>query len=176
MPDLKSYIRTIPDHPKPGIQFRDITTLLLDPEGLRLAVDGIADRHGDNAIDLIVGIEARGFIFGTAVAYKMGLGFVPIRKPGKLPGETIGRDFDLEYGSDRIEMHVGAVAPGQRVLLVDDLIATGGTAEAAVELLNEVGAEVVECAFVIALPDLGGIRRLEKLGCRLHWLCEFEGG
>jgi len=172
---LKSYIRTIPDHPKPGIQFRDITTLLLDPEGLRLAVDGIVDRHGDNSIDLIVGIEARGFIFGTAVAYKMGLGFVPIRKPGKLPGETIGRDFDLEYGSDRIEMHVGAVEAGQRVLLVDDLIATGGTAEAAVELLNEVGAEVVECAFVIALPDLGGIRRLEKLGCRLHWLCEFEG-
>jgi adenine phosphoribosyltransferase len=105
----------------------------------------------------------------------MGLGFVPIRKPGKLPGETIGRNFDLEYGSDRIEMHVGAIEPGQRVLLVDDLIATGGTAEAAVELLNEVGAEVVECAFVIALPDLGGIRRLEKLGCRLHWLCEFEG-
>ena len=172
---LKSYIRTIPDHPKPGIQFRDITTLLLDPEGLRLAVDGIVDRHGDNSIDLIVGIEARGFIFGTAVAYKMGLGFVPIRKPGKLPGETIGRDFDLEYGSDRVEMHVGAVAPGQRVLLVDDLIATGGTAEAAVELLAEVGADVVECAFVIALPDLGGIRRLEKLGCRLHWLCAFEG-
>ncbi len=122
-----------------------------------------------------MGIEARGFIFGTAVAYKMGLGFVPIRKPGKLPGETIGRDFDLEYGSDRIEMHVEAVKPGQRVLLVDDLIATGGTAEAAVELLNQVGAEVVECAFVIALPDLGGIRRLEKLDCRLHWLCEFEG-
>jgi adenine phosphoribosyltransferase len=122
-----------------------------------------------------VGIEARGFIFGTAVAYKMGLGFVPVRKPGKLPGETIGRDFDLEYGSDRVEMHVGAIEAGQRVLLVDDLIATGGTAAAAVELLNEVGAEVVECAFVIALPDLGGIRRLEKLGCRLHWLCEFEG-
>jgi len=105
----------------------------------------------------------------------MGLGFVPIRKPGKLPGKTIGRDFDLEYGSDRVEMHVEAVQPGQRVLLVDDLIATGGTAEAAVELLWEAGAEVVECAFVIALPALGGIRRLEKLGCRLHWLCQFEG-
>ena len=172
---LESLIRTIPDHPKPGVQFRDITTLLHDPEGLRLAVDGIADRHGDGGIDLVAGIEARGFIFGTAVAYKMGLGFVPIRKPGKLPGKTIGRDFDLEYGSDRVEMHVEAVEPGQRVLLVDDLIATGGTAEAAVQLLREAGAEVVECAFVIALPDLGGIRRLEKLGCRLHWLCQFEG-
>ncbi|HEB91513.1 MAG TPA: adenine phosphoribosyltransferase [Deltaproteobacteria bacterium] len=172
---LTSYIRTIPDHPKPGIQFRDITTLLRDPTGLRLAVDGISHRHGENGIDLIVGIEARGFIFGTAIAYKMGLGFVPIRKPGKLPAETIGRNFDLEYGSDRVEMHVGAVEPGQRILLVDDLVATGGTAEAAVELIREAGAEVVECAFVIALPDLGGVERLEKLGCAVHALCEFEG-
>ena len=168
MASLRSLIRTIPDHPKPGIEFRDITTLLRNPRGLRLAVDGIADRHADNGVDLIVGIEARGFIFGTAVAYQMGLGFVPMRKPGKLPGETIGRDFDLEYGSDRIEMHLGAVEAGQRVLVVDDLIATGGTAEAAVELLREVGAEVVECSFVIALPDLGGVQRLEKLGCKLH--------
>ncbi len=175
MASLRSLIRTIPDHPKPGIEFRDITTLLRNPRGLRLAVDGIADRHADNGVDLIVGIEARGFIFGTAVAYQMGLGFVPMRKPGKLPGETIGRDFDLEYGSDRIEMHLGAVEAGQRVLVVDDLIATGGTAEAAVELLREVGAEVVECSFVIALPDLGGVQRLEKLGCKLHWLCEFKG-
>jgi len=175
MASLRSLIRTIPDHPKPGVEFRDITTLLRNPGGLRLAVDGIADRHADSGVDLIVGIEARGFIFGTAVAYQMGLGFVPMRKPGKLPGETIGRDFDLEYGSDRIEMHLGAVEAGQRVLLVDDLIATGGTAEAAVALLREVGAEVVECTFVIALPDLGGIQRLEKIGCKLHWLCEFKG-
>jgi adenine phosphoribosyltransferase len=172
---LKSLIRTIPDYPKSGIQFRDITTLLHDPNGLRLAVKGIADNHRDGGIDLVVGIEARGFIFGTAIAYEMGLGFVPIRKPGKLPGATIGRDFDLEYGSDRVEMHVGAVAPGQKVLLVDDLLATGGTAEAAVDLLREAGAEVVGCSFVIALPDLGGIQRLEKLGCKLHWLCEFAG-
>jgi adenine phosphoribosyltransferase len=172
---LRSFIRTIPDHPKPGIQFRDITTLLLDPEGLRLAVDGIADRHQTGGIDLVVGIEARGFIFGTAIAYQLGLGFVPIRKPGKLPGETIGQDFDLEYGSDRIELHKGAIATGQKVLLVDDLIATGGTAEAAVGLLREVRAEVVECAFVIALPDLGGVERLEKIGCKVHALCEFAG-
>ena len=175
MTDLRSLIRTIPDYPKPGIKFRDITSLLRNPQGLRLAVDGIADRHVASGVDLIVGIEARGFIFGTAIAYQMGLGFIPLRKPGKLPGKTVGRDFDLEYGSDRIEMHQGAVEAGQRVLLVDDLIATGGTAEAAVELLREAGAEVVECAFVIALPDLGGTRRLEKIGCKLHWLCEFTG-
>lgn len=173
--DLSRFIRTIPNHPKPGIQFRDITTLLRDPEGLRLSVDGIVDRHRGNGVDLVVGIEARGFIFGTAIAYQLGLGFVPLRKPGKLPGETIGRDFDLEYGRDRVEMHVGAVETGQRILLVDDLIATGGTAEAGVQLIREVGAEVVECAFVIALPALGGIARLEKLGCKVHWLCEFEG-
>jgi adenine phosphoribosyltransferase len=172
---LESFIRTVPDYPKPGIQYRDITSLLHEPEGLRLAVDGIADRHRKGGIDLVVGIEARGFIFGTAIAYRLGLGFVPIRKPGKLPGETIGRDFDLEYGSDRIEMHVDAVRAGQKVLLVDDLLATGGTAEAAVELLREAGAEVVECAFVIALPDLGGILRLEKIGCKVHWLSEFAG-
>ena len=172
---LRKYIRTIPNHPKPGIQFRDITTLLLDPKGLRLAVDGVAERHRTSDVDLVAGIEARGFIFGTAIAYQLGVGFVPLRKPGKLPGETIGRDFDLEYGSDRIELHVGAIEAGKRVLLVDDLIATGGTAEAAVLLLREAGAEIVECAFVIALPDLGGITRLEKLGCKVHTLCEFAG-
>ncbi len=198
-PDMKKFIRTIPDHPKAGIQFRDITTLLLDPDGLRLAVDGIADRHRTDRpngasqandtshtnkttasnrstdIDLVVGIEARGFIFGTAIAYQLGVGFVPLRKPGKLPGETIGRDFDLEYGKDRIELHVGAIEAGQKVLLVDDLIATGGTAQAAVELLREVNADIVECAFVIALPDLGGVERLEKLGCLVHSLCEYAG-
>lgn len=172
---LQSLIRTIPDHPKPGIQFRDITTLLLDAEGLRLAIDGIADRHRGGQIDLVAGIEARGFIFGTAISYVLGLGFVPLRKPGKLPGTTIGRDFALEYGTDRIEMHEEAITAGQRILLVDDLIATGGTAAAAVELIREVGAEVVECAFVVALPDLGGLERLEKVGCKTHVLCEFAG-
>lgn len=172
---LRSLIRTIPDYPKPGIQFRDITTLLRDPKGLQLAVDGIADPHREGGIDVVVGIEARGFIFGTAVAYRLGCGFVPIRKTGKLPGDKIARSFDLEYGSDRIEIHVGAIESGTRVLLVDDLIATGGTGEAAVGLLREVGAEVVECAFVVALPDLGGVARLERLGCKVTWLCEFAG-
>jgi adenine phosphoribosyltransferase len=172
---LQSLIRTIPDHPKPGIQFRDITTLLHDAEGLRLAIDEIADRHRGGQIDLVAGIEARGFIFGTAISYALGLGFVPLRKPGKLPGTTIGRDFALEYGTDRIEMHEDAIKAGQRILLVDDLIATGGTAAAAVELIREVGAEVVECAFVVALPDLGGLERLEKIGCKTHALCEFAG-
>ncbi|MFP6655472.1 MAG: adenine phosphoribosyltransferase [Myxococcota bacterium] len=172
---LKKFIRTIPDYPKPGIQFRDITTLLLDPGGLQQAVDGIANRHRKTGIDLVAGIEARGFIFGTAVAYRLGVGFVPLRKPGKLPSQTIGRDFKLEYGSDRIELHTGAIAAGQKILLVDDLIATGGTAQAAVELIREVGGDLVECAFVIALPDLGGVQRLEAMGCKVHSLCEYEG-
>lgn len=172
---LRSLIRTIPDHPKSGIQFRDVTTLLRDPKGLSLAVDGIADRYRSGGIDLVAGIEARGFIFGTAVAYSLGVGFVPIRKKGKLPGETIGRAFDLEYGSDQIEIHRGAIEPGARVLLVDDLIATGGTATAAIELLREVGAVVVESAFVVALPDLGGIERLEAIDCPVRWLCDFAG-
>ena len=175
---LKELIRTIPDHPKPGILFRDITTLLLAPEGLRLATEALAQPYLDGALArprFVAGIEARGFIFGTAVAYRLGAGFVPLRKPGKLPGETIGRDFDLEYGSDRIEMHRDAIDPGRRILLVDDLIATGGTAQAAVELLRSADAEIVECAFVIGLPDLGGIRRLESNGCSVRTLCDFDG-
>jgi adenine phosphoribosyltransferase len=172
---VKKFIRTIPDYPKPGIQFRDITTLLLDSEGLRQAVDGIANRHRDADIDLVAGIEARGFIFGAAIAYRLGAGFIPLRKPGKLPSQTIGRDFKLEYGSDRIELHTGAIAPGQKILLVDDLIATGGTAQAAVELIREVGGDLIECAFVVALPDLGGVQLLEEMDCKVHSLCEFEG-
>ncbi len=182
--NLRALIRTIPDHPKPGIKFRDVTTLMRDPAGLAFAIDGITDRHrvggvgapgGASGVDVVVGIEARGFVFGTAAAYRLGVGFVPLRKPGKLPGAKIGRDFELEYGRDRIELHEGAIDPGARVLLVDDLIATGGTAEAAVLLLRSVGAEVVECTFVVALTDLGGVKRLERMGCSVRWLCEFAG-
>lgn len=172
---LQSLIRTIPNHPIHGVQFRDVTTLMLDPDGLRSSIDGLAARHVDAPVDLVAGIESRGFIFGTAVAYRLGLGFVPFRKPGKLPGETLGRDFELEYGVDRLEVHRGAIAAGQRVVLIDDLIATGGTAEAAVLLMRDMGAEVVACDFVVSLPDLGGVDRLRALGCDVHALCEFAG-
>jgi len=172
---IKSLIRTVPDYPKPGIQFRDVTSLLEDARGLRMSVDAIVQRYIGEQLDFIVGIEARGFIFGTAVAYELGLGFIPIRKPGKLPGETVGQDYELEYGTDRIELHKDAIYPGARVVLIDDLIATGGTAEAAVNLIRQVGGEIVECCFVIDLPDLGGTKRIEKMGCKHFSLCAFEG-
>ncbi|BBI99922.1 adenine phosphoribosyltransferase [Ferrigenium kumadai] len=172
---IKSRIRTIPHYPHQGIMFRDITTLLKDSVGLRATVQELAHRYKDMKIDKVVGIESRGFIVGTPLAYELGLGFVPIRKRGKLPAETVGRDYQLEYGSDRIEIHVDAIRTGDRVLLVDDLIATGGTAEAAVGLIEDMGGEVVECAFVIDLPDIGGRARLEKLGQKVFALCEFEG-
>ena len=160
---IKSRIRTIAHYPHEGIMFRDITTLLKDPVGLRATIQEIAKRHNDK-IDKIAGIESRGFIIGAPVAYELGVGFVPIRKKGKLPAETRGRDYQLEYGSDRIEIHVDAIQKGERVLLVDDLIATGGTAEAAAALIQDMGGEVVECCFVIDLPDIGGRLRLEKTG------------
>ena len=172
---IKSRIRTIPDHPKPGIQFRDITTLLKDPVGLGLAVDGLAEAFRSVAIDKVAGIEARGFILGAAVAKELGAGFVPLRKPGKLPGETVGHDYELEYGTDRIEVHVDAVVQGERVLLIDDLVATGGTCEAALTVLSTLGAEVVGVGVVIDLPDVGGRERLEALGHKLVALCAFEG-
>jgi adenine phosphoribosyltransferase len=172
---IKSRIRTIPDHPKPGIQFRDITTLLKDPVGLRLSVEGLVERFQDEEIDKVVAIEARGFILGGAVAVELGVGFVPVRKPGKLPHETIGQDYELEYGTDRIEMHTDAVAPGERVLLIDDLIATGGTAEAAIHLIEQAGGQLVGVAVVIDLPEVGGRKRIEALGHRLVALCAFEG-
>lgn len=173
---IKSHIRTIAHYPHPGIMFRDITTLLKDPIGLRTTIQEISKRYQDSDITKVVGIESRGFIIGTPVAYQLGKGFVPIRKRNKLPAETVGRDYELEYGSDRIEIHVDAIQPGDKVLLVDDLIATGGTAEAAVMLIREMGGVVVECCFVIDLPDIGGRKRLEKLGCQVFSLCEFEGG
>ena len=172
---IKSRIRTVPHYPKQGIMFRDITTLLKDPVGLRVTIDELARRYADMKIDKIAGIESRGFIVGAPLAYVLGKGFVPIRKKGKLPAETIGHDYELEYGTDRIEIHTDAIVPGEKVLLVDDLIATGGTAEAAASLIQKIGGIVVECCFVIDLPDVGGRKRLEKHGHKVFALCEFEG-
>jgi adenine phosphoribosyltransferase len=172
---IKSRIRTVPHYPKQGIQFRDITTLLKDPVGLRATVDELARRYRDVKIDKVAGIESRGFIVGAPLAYVLGKGFIPIRKKGKLPAETIGHDYELEYGTDRIEIHTDAIQNGDRVLLVDDLIATGGTAEAACKLIEKMGGKVVECSFIIDLPDIGGRARLEKHGHKVFALCEFEG-
>ncbi len=172
---IRSLIRTVPNYPKKGIMFRDITTLLKDPLGLKLMVGELADRYKGRRIDKIAGIEARGFIVGAPLAYLLGVGFVPIRKQGKLPSETIGHDYELEYGTDRIEIHTDAIEAGDLVLLVDDLIATGGTAEAATHLIGEMGGQIIECAFVIDLPDLGGKKWLEKLGHSVFSLTEFEG-
>jgi adenine phosphoribosyltransferase len=172
---IKSLIRTVPHYPKEGIMFRDITTLLKDPLGLKLMVGELADRYKGRRIDKIAGIEARGFIVGAPLAHLLGIGFVPIRKQGNLPSETIGHDYELEYGTDRIEMHTDAIEAGDQVLLVDDLIATGGTAEAAAHLISQMGGQIIECAFVIDLPDLGGKKRLEKLGHSVFALTEFEG-
>lgn len=172
---VKSRIRTVSHYPKQGIMFRDITTLLKDPIGMRVTVDELARRYGNMEIDKVVGIEARGFIVGAPLAYVLGKGFVPIRKKGKLPAETIGHDYELEYGTDRIEIHTDAIAQGEKVLLVDDLIATGGTAEAACTLIEKIGGQIVECCFIIDLPDVGGRKRLEKHGHKVFSLCEFEG-
>lgn len=172
---IKSRIRTIPHYPKQGVMFRDITTLLKDPVGFQITIKELANRYAGVKIDRIAGIEARGFIVGSALAYQLGVGFVPIRKKGKLPAETVGHDYELEYGADRIEMHVDAVSQGEQVLLVDDLIATGGTAGAACKLIESMDGKIVECCFVIDLPDLGGRARLEKHGYKVFALCEFEG-
>ncbi len=172
---IKSRIRTVPHYPKQGVMFRDITTLLKDPVGFRITINELVNRYTGVKIDRVAAIEARGFIIGAALAFQLGVGFVPIRKKGKLPAETIGHDYELEYGTDRIEMHVDAVSKGDRVLLVDDLIATGGTAEAACKLIESMGGKIVECCFVIDLPDLGGRKRLEKNGQKVFALCEFEG-
>jgi adenine phosphoribosyltransferase len=172
---IKSRIRTIPHYPKQGIMFRDITTLLKDPVGFRLTINEFVHRYTGMRIDKVAGIESRGFIIGAALAYLLGAGFVPIRKKGKLPGKTIGRDYDLEYGTDRVEIHVDAIAKGEKVLLVDDLIATGGSAEASAALIEDLGGEIVECCFVIDLPDIGGHQRLKDRGYKVFAHCEFEG-
>ncbi|MDX1718256.1 MAG: adenine phosphoribosyltransferase [Anderseniella sp.] len=173
--DIRRYIRTIPDYPKPGIQFRDITTLLANKHAFRAAVDELMWPFLSAGVDYVAGIEARGFILGGAIAHELGLGFVPIRKKGKLPGKTIGRDYQLEYGVDRIEVHADAIARGDKILLIDDLIATGGTAEAAIDLIHDSGGEVVSAAFVINLPDLGGAQKLIDKGVKVHRLVDYEG-
>lgn len=173
--DLKSLIRSIPDYPKRGIIFRDITSLISHAEGFKQSIRGLSEPYRNKGIQKIVGIEARGFIFGGAMADYLGVGFVPIRKQGKLPGKVVAQDYSLEYGTDRIEMHDDAIADGEKVLLVDDLIATGGTAVAAIELLQSVGGDVEGAAFVIDLPDLGGAALLKERGIDVHTLVSFEG-
>ncbi len=173
--DLKALVRTVPDFPEPGIQFRDITTLIAHGEGFAACVGHLAASARAGGAEAIAGMEARGFIFGAAVAVALGIGFVPVRKPGKLPVATIGIDYALEYGADRLEMDPGAVVPGQRVVLVDDLIATGGTACAAASLLRRAGAVVEHAAVVIDLPDLRGARRLGELDIEVDALIRFEG-
>jgi adenine phosphoribosyltransferase len=173
--DIKSLIRTIPDFPKPGVMFRDITTLLKHTEGFRSTIDQLVGKYRGVKIDKVAGIESRGFIIGAALAYHLKAGFIPIRKKGKLPGENFGHDYELEYGTDRLEIHTDAIQTGEKVLLVDDLIATGGTAEAAAKLIGKTGGQIVGCAFVIDLSDLGGRKRLEEMGHGVVALCEFEG-
>jgi adenine phosphoribosyltransferase len=173
--DIKAQIRTVPDFPKPGVLFRDITTLLKRADGFHAVVEKLATAYGGRQIDKITGIESRGFIIGAALAYKLNVGFVPIRKQGKLPAENFGYDYQLEYGADRLEVHRDAIQRGERILLVDDLIATGGTAEAALRLIGVAGGSVVGCAFVVDLPDLGGRAKLEGLGYPVLALCQFAG-
>jgi adenine phosphoribosyltransferase len=175
VPDLKSLIRTIPDYPKKGIMFRDVTTLLGDAAGFKAAIQAMAGPYAAARVQAVAGIEARGFILGGAIADKLGCGFVPLRKKGKLPWKTIGQEYTLEYGVDIIEMHEDAIRSGERILIVDDLIATGGTAEAAVKLVQRSGGAVAGATFIIDLPELGGMRKLAALGVNGHALMAFEG-
>ncbi len=172
---VKDYIRTIPDFPKPGILFRDVTTLFGDPRGFRIAIDQLLHPYAGERIDKVAGLEARGFILGGAVAHQLSVGFVPIRKKGKLPGKTLEQAYQLEYGEAVMEIHDDAIQPGERVLLVDDLLATGGTAEAGIRLIEKLGGVIIGCAFVIDLPELGGMQKLKALGMDVHVLCEFAG-
>jgi adenine phosphoribosyltransferase len=173
---IKASIRTIPDYPKKGIQFRDISTLLEDPIALRMTIDTIVHRYMNENISAVAGIEARGFIFGTVVAYELGASFIPIRKAGKLPGDTISESYELEYGEDSIEVHKDCIHKGERILLIDDLIATGGTAAAAVKLIRQLEGDIIESCFIVDLPDLGGSKKLQtELNCPCFSLCEFEG-
>ena len=172
---VQHYIRTIPNFPHEGIMFRDVTTLFADPRGFRMAIDQLLHPYAGARIDKVVGLEARGFILGGAVAHQLSVGFVPVRKACKLPGKVISQAYDLEYGSAEMELHDDAIAPGEKILLVDDLLATGGTAEAGIKLIEQLGGEIVSCAFIVDLPELGGRKKLEAMGMDVHTVCEFEG-
>lgn len=172
---VRDYIRTIVDFPKEGIMFRDVTTLFADPRGFRMAIDQMLHPYAGERIDKVVGLEARGFILGGAIAHQLSVGFVPIRKKGKLPGATISQDYTLEYGQAIMEIHDDAIQPGEVILMVDDLLATGGTAAAGIKLVERLGGKIISCAFVIDLPDIGGRKLLEDMGMDVHALCAFEG-
>ncbi|MDG2097323.1 MAG: adenine phosphoribosyltransferase [Paracoccaceae bacterium] len=172
---IKDYIRTIPDFPQKGIMFRDVTTLFLNSEGLKQAIDQMIEPYISQKIDKVAGLEARGFILGGAIADRLSLGFVPIRKAGKLPGQVISQDYELEYGSATMEIHKDCIEPGEKILLVDDLLATGGTAEAGIKLIEKLGGDIISCSFIIDLPELGGRKHLENMGFEVNALCEFEG-
>ncbi|AWB49051.1 adenine phosphoribosyltransferase [Gemmobacter aquarius] len=172
---VRDYIRTIVDFPHEGILFRDVTTLFADPRGFRMCIDQLLAPYAGLRIDKVAGLEARGFILGGAVAHQLSTGFVPIRKKGKLPGTTISQSYTLEYGEAVVEIHDDALQPGEKVLLVDDLLATGGTAEAGIRLIERLGGQIAGCAFVVDLPDLGGRDRLRAMGMDVHTLCAFEG-
>ena len=172
---VKDYIRTIVDFPHEGIMFRDVTTLFADPRGFRMAIDQMLHPYAGQRIDKVVGLEARGFILGGAIAHQLGTGFVPIRKKGKLPGTTISQDYQLEYGEAIVEIHDDAIEAGETILVVDDLLATGGTAEAGISLIERLGGKILGCAFIVDLPELSGRKKIEAMGMDVHVLCEFDG-
>ena len=175
MKTVKDYIRTIVDFPHEGIMFRDVTTLFADPRGFRMCIDQMLHPYAGQPIDKVVGLEARGFILGGAIAHQLGTGFVPVRKKGKLPGNTILQDYKLEYGEAIVEIHDDAIEAGERILVVDDLLATGGTAEAGIKLIERLGGDIIGCSFIVDLPELGGRKKLQSMNMDVQVLCEFDG-
>jgi len=175
MKSVKDYIRTIVDFPHEGIMFRDVTTLFADPRGFRMCIDQMLHPYAGQPIDKVVGLEARGFILGGAIAHQLGTGFVTVRKKGKLPGTTISQDYKLEYGEAIVEIHDDAIEAGERILLVDDLLATGGTAEAGIKLIERLGGDIIGCSFIVDLPELGGRKKLQSMNMDVQVLCEFDG-